>query len=197
MPKILPMWIIVFWNKAYEACGMSATPGPTPTAVHVQGEENAGEFPPPPAFPRCQAVVLACIDFQFVEPLHRFLGSRGLVGDFDLVGWPGGAVALGTADRAALLDAVALACDLHQPNELFLIVHHDCGRLGGSTSFAGRHAETATLDTALEIAHEVTAARFPELDIHTVRLGLDGSPALTDSLSNRDGRQVSAHGRTR
>ena len=129
--------------------------------------------------------MLACIDFRFVEPLHSFLGSRGLTRDFDLVSWPGGAVALGTADRAALLDAVALACDLHQPNELFLIVHHDCGRLGGSTSFAGHHAETATLETALDVALEVAAARFPNLDVHTIRLDLDGSPAFFDRPSDR------------
>ncbi len=163
---------------------MSATPKPTPPSRLVQGVENAGELlpPPPSAFPRCQAVVVGCIDFRFVEPMLSFLGSRGLAGAFDLISWPGGAVALGTADRVASLDAVALACDLHQPSELILIVHHDCGRLGGSTRFAGRFAEIDTLAAALDIAREVAAARFPQLDIYAVRLDLGGSPACIDTL---------------
>lgn len=175
---------------------MSATPKPPPPSRLVQGEENAGELPPSPpsAFPRCQAVVVGCIDFRFVEPQLNFLGSRGLAGDFDLISWPGGAVALGTADRVALLDAVALACDLHQPSELVLIVHHDCGRLGGSTSFAGRHAEIDTLDAALDIAREVAAARFPQLDIYAVRLDQVGSPTCIDALADRDHLKVLAHG---
>ena len=171
---------------------MNATPKPPPPSRLVQGEENAGELPPPPsAFPRCQAVVVGCIDLRFVEPQLNFLGSRGLAGDFDLISWPGGAVA---ADRVALLDAVALACDLHQPSELVLIVHHDCGRLGGSTSFAGRHAEIDTLDAALDMAREVAAARFPQLDIYAVRLDQVGSPTCIDALADRDHLKVLAHG---
>lgn len=186
-----PSPAIGFSEAAFHDVLMSDTPMPTPTTGHVHGEVSAGGFPPPPALPRCQAVVLACIDFRFVEPLYAWLRSHGLAGDFDLVCWPGGAVALGTADRAPLLDAVALACDLHQPTELLLVVHHDCGRLGGSASFPGRYAETATLNTALEMAGEVAANRFPDLVIHTLRLDLDGRPSFLDSL--REAWPASAH----
>jgi len=148
----------------------------------------------PSVFPGCRAVVLACTDVRFVEPLRSLLGSQGLAGDYDLVCWPGGALALTTPDRPALLDAVALAYDLHQPGELFLVVHHDCGRVGGSASFAGRQAETATLDTALAMAAESVAERFPQLRVRLARLDLDGTRAVINNFPGRDSPVVSLRG---
>lgn len=57
-----------------------------------------------PAPSRCRAVVLACVDSDAVEPLRSFLRSRDLTCDCDVVCWPGGALALTTPDRPALLD---------------------------------------------------------------------------------------------
>lgn len=78
--------------------------------------------------------------------------------------------------------AVVLACDLHQPSELFLVVHHDWGRVGGSASFPGRQAETATLDRALAMAAEAATERFPQLPVRLARLDLDGPRTVIDNL---------------
>ena len=117
--------------------------------------ENAG------ALGQCRAVVVSCIDYRFVEPLRHFLADHRLTGTVDLIAWPGGAAALTTPDRDALVDAIGLAFDLHDPAEILLVAHHDCGRLGGSVCFPGRQAEIATLDTALAMAEEIVADRFP------------------------------------
>lgn len=118
---------------------------------------------------RCRAVVLACIDYRFVEPLHRFLAAEGLIGAADVIAWPGGAVAMSTSDAAVLEEALAQACVLHDPQEVILIAHHDCGRIGGSSSFPGREAEIETLHTALALASEIVGERFPALTIRLVR----------------------------
>ena len=133
-----------------------------------------------PLTPRCRALVLSCIDYRFVEPLRRLLAGQGLTGAFDLVGWPGGAVSLTMADRLLVTEAMTIACELHDPDEVILTVHHDCGRLGGSARFAGRQAEIATLDTALVMAGEAVFERFPGLPVRLVRLDHDGRVALTD-----------------
>jgi len=73
---------------------------PTPGRL-LKGTE--GDVVSPGVLPGCQAVVLACIDVRFVEPLRSFLGSLGLAGDYDLVCWPGGALALTTPDRPVVL----------------------------------------------------------------------------------------------
>ncbi len=137
--------------------------------------QNAG------ALGQCRAVVVSCIDYRFVEPLRRFLADQRLTGTVDLIAWPGGAAALTTPDRDAVVDAIGLACKLHGPAEILLVAHHDCGRLGGSVCFPGRQAEIATLDTALAIAAEIVADRFPALRIRLVRLDLDGPPAVVET----------------
>ena len=134
----------------------------------------------PPETLRCRAIVLSCVDYRFVEPLRRVLADQGLAGAFDLVAWPGGAAALTTRDRPAITDAMVMVCELHNPDDIILAVHHDCGRLGGSARFAGRQAEIATLETALAMAGEVVVDHPPDLPIQLIRLDHDGSVSLTD-----------------
>ncbi len=130
------------------------------------------------AFGQCRAVVVCCIDYRFVEPLRRFLADHRLTGTVDLIAWPGGAAALTTPDRDALVNAIGLAFELHDPAEILLVAHHDCGRLGGSACFPGRQAEIATLDTALAMAAEIVVDRFPAIRVRLVRLDLYGPPAV-------------------
>ncbi len=82
--------------------------------------------------------------------------------------------------------AVALACDLHRPSELFLVVHQDCGRVGGSATFPSPQAETATVDTALVMAAESATERFPQLRVRLARLDLDGPRAVINNLPGHD-----------
>lgn len=133
----------------------------------------------------CRAVVVSCIDYRFVEPLRRFLADHRLTSTVDLIAWPGGAAALTTPDRDALVDTIGLACELHAPAEILLVAHHDCGRLGGSACFPGRQAEIATLDTALAMAAEIVADRFPALRVRLVRLDFDAPPAMVN-VPHRD-----------
>lgn len=134
--------------------------------------------------PRCRAVAVTCIDYRFVEPLRRFLHAEGLAGSADLIAWPGGAVAMSTSDADVLMGALTLACSLHDPQEVILVAHHDCGRLGGSGSFPGREAEIAALETALEAASEIVARDFPTLRIRLVRFDEHG-PVPVDVLQGR------------
>lgn len=123
---------------------------------------------------QCQAVVVSCSDYRSVEPVRRFLAGRGLTGTVDLIAWPGGAVALATADRDAIIATIRRTCESHRPTEIVLVAHHDCGRLGGSACFAGPQAEIATLETALTIAGEVVVEQFPSLRLHLVRFDSNG-----------------------
>ncbi|MFA5890284.1 MAG: carbonic anhydrase [Actinomycetota bacterium] len=120
--------------------------------------------------PRCRAVVLACIDFRFVEPLRRFLDDQGLTGDADLIGWPGGAAGMTTKDASSIEAALELAVALHEPSELILVAHHDCRRMGGSAAFPDQESENAMLHAALERAAEIVCGRFPSLAVRLIRI---------------------------
>lgn len=143
---------------------------------------------------QCQAVVVSCSDYRSVEPMRRFLARRGLTGAVELIAWPGGAVALATADRNAIVDTIRRACELHSPAEIVLVAHHDCGRLGGSACFAGPQAEIATLETALAIAGEVVAEQFPSLRPHLVCFDFHG-PRTVIAASRREVPAVPAGSR--
>lgn len=151
-----------------------------------QGEDQ-GTAEPAPA-DRCRAVVVTCIDYRFVEPLGDLLSQHGLRGQYDLLAWPGGAAAFTSPDRQPLIKAIALARELHSPSEVILVAHHDCGRLGGSARFPGPQAEIATLETALTIAGETVAGHFPTLDVHLVRLEMEGARSVGSASPARVAR---------
>ena len=134
------------------------------------GPTGAGTAPPPVAFvsmpsPACRHVVLTCMDFRFVEPLHRFLEAEGIAGDEDLLSWPGGAACLSLADeRERALDALALARKLHGCERVLLVTHEDCMRLGGSAMYADDLAERDALAAHLRRAAGEVRASIPDLE---------------------------------
>jgi hypothetical protein len=98
--------------------------------------------------PTCTHVVLACMDFRFVETLRRFLDAEGITGDADLLTWPGGAACLALdEERERALAALALATRLHRCERVLLVVHEDCMRLGG------RRRRVIVDDEAIADAH--------------------------------------------
>ena len=136
---------------------------------------------PQMSVPSCGHVVLTCMDFRFVEPLHHFLSADGLTGDVDVLAWPGGVACLelqDDADRAA--EALALAVHLHGCRHAILVTHEDCMRLGGSAVHGGSDAEGEVLDGYLRRAAERVRASSADMEVRLVRLTLDGGAIDVD-----------------
>lgn len=123
---------------------------------------------------RCRAMVLACTDVRADNLLHTRLASEGFADDYDLMSWPGGALALLTLDRPALLKAIAVECGLHRSSELLLVVHHDCHRLGGSSSFPGREMEPHASTRLSQVPPRRHGNIFPT--VLSARIGLSITP---------------------
>jgi len=128
----------------------------------------------------CRAILVTCIDYRIVGPLHGMLADRGLAGGVDVVSWPGGALRLGAEDGDAVFEAVAIADKLHAPEELVLATHHDCGWLGGSEQFVDVNAEAAYLDGRLDELAAAARERFPHLRVTRVRIDIDGNPHVVE-----------------
>ena len=90
---------------------------------------------PPSRGPR-RAVVVACSDHRFQEPLRDLLAAQGLLGRSEVLLWPGGSSALGGPDAAVILDAVEIAAG-PAPSRLVLVAHQDC-RVPGASVRASR-----------------------------------------------------------
>lgn len=157
---------------------MEASPGVWEAAVGEPPNPEGGERAEG-SYRRggCRAVVLACIGYRFVGPLHhRFPRREGLAGAADLLTWPGGALAPSTGDRDGLLDAIRVTWalhrpDLHRPEEATLTAHHGCGRIGRSRNFSGPESETSVLEAAPAMPAEAVREALPALRIRLVRFG--------------------------
>lgn len=79
---------------------------------------------PPTAGPR-RAVVLACSDHRYQEPLRDLVAAEGLLGRSELLLWPGGSSAIAGPDGTMILDALERAGG-HRPSRVILVAHQDC-----------------------------------------------------------------------
>ena len=111
---------------------------------------------------QCEALVVHCIDYRLQEFLNEWLKDNLPVRGFDRV-----AIAGGVYDVFYALRQVEIAVRLHQIKEVILINHEDCGAYGEAGNYA-RHK------TDLEEAERKIEALFPDLDVETYYLHLDG-----------------------
>ncbi len=129
-----------------------------------------------------EAMVLACIDPRMQEPVHTYLVSRGLIGEYSQFIFAGaaiGVVAPAFADwRKTFWDNLATSIDLHKIKKVIAIDHRDCGaaRIAyGESSIATPAAETETHRKALAEWRGEVSKRQPKLQIETMLMALDGS----------------------
>lgn len=103
----------------------------------------------------CKALVVHCIDYRFVDLQKDFLAKLGYQGEYDLLTVPGAA-----KNVHRLEEWISLALKLHNPKELFIIDHEDCGAYGEDNSFA-------THKKHLDQAKEDLMNKYPEIKINT------------------------------
>lgn len=79
----------------------------------------------PSQFP-CEAIVLACCDFRYQEPLRNLMAEEGLLGKAELILLPGGASALAGRDGGRILAALEMVSSWRGPRRVLLVAHHGC-----------------------------------------------------------------------
>jgi hypothetical protein len=72
------------------------------------------------------AVVLACSDHRHQPGLQRFLADRGLLGNAELLLWPGGGPALAGPHREALFEVLGQVLRRAKGGRLILVSHSGC-----------------------------------------------------------------------
>lgn len=120
---------------------------------------------------RCRALVISCIDFRVQSAVRAYLEESGLGNDFDLmtVGGVARPFVVNTAgSREFLLHQIDVSRRLHDPCEVVLIPHEDCGTYGGTPAFASRAEEFDRYREDVARATELILARHPDLKVTTV-----------------------------
>jgi carbonic anhydrase len=108
------------------------------------------------------AVVIHCIDFRLQKYLDLWLQNKLGYCNYDRVSLAGGVF-----DFSTVLGQVEIAKKLHEINRVILINHEDCGAYGAVGNYERHKAD-------LEEAERKIKALFPDLDVETNYLHLDG-----------------------
>jgi carbonic anhydrase len=108
------------------------------------------------------AIVVHCIDFRFQRYLDPWLQERFGHGNYDRVSLAGGVF-----DFYTILKQVEISNRLHKIKKVILVNHENCGAYGPEGNYE-RHKSD------LEEAERKIEALFPNLDVETYYLHLDG-----------------------
>lgn len=80
----------------------------------------------PPTEQPCEAVVLACTDHRYMEPLRALLAEQGILDRSELLLWPGGGPAVSGPEGERLLHAMAELRERHGASRVLVVGHQDC-----------------------------------------------------------------------
>jgi len=111
----------------------------------------------------CETLVVHCIDYRLQGFLNKWLESNLPAQSYDRV-----AIAGGVNDVFYVIRQVDVAVRLHSIRKVLLINHEDCGAYGAEGNY-GRHKSD------LQEAERKIKALFPDLDVETFYLHLDGA----------------------
>lgn len=109
------------------------------------------------------ALVIHCIDLRFQESIQKFLESKGAIGKFDRIAWPGT-----SKDLETVLKAAEVSFRLHEPGKVVLIEHEDCGAYGEDNSESVHKEKAESLAGKLKELH-------PDVEVEIRMAMLDGS----------------------
>jgi DNA-binding Lrp family transcriptional regulator len=112
--------------------------GDRPLRGHATGPHEVGDLlhafvressAGPERGPR-RAVVLACSDHRFQQPLRNLLAAEGLLARAEVFLWPGGSAALGGPDGPRIVEAMVRAVGTESPPRVVLVAHQGCHARG-------------------------------------------------------------------
>jgi len=115
---------------------------------------------------KAQAAVITCIDFRFQEMIEEDLEKRHLNGNCDRISWPGA-----SKDHDKVLETTALSIRLHDPDQVYIYEHQDCGAYGPNNSVETHRQNASHLAASLR---EVK----PTLEVTTLIATFEGIKPL-------------------
>lgn len=94
---------------------------------------------------KAQTLIIQCIDLRFQEAVDEDLKKRQLFGKFDRIAWPGA-----SKDFDNVKNAASVSLRLHDPNEIIIYEHEDCGAYGEDNSNTTHETNAEKLAEALK-----------------------------------------------
>ncbi|MBD3328928.1 hypothetical protein GF357_00325 [Candidatus Dojkabacteria bacterium] len=147
---------------------------------------------------KAKATVLTCGDYRIQETVHRWLAENGYFGKSDEI-----IVFGGTRDLVKPLDddhfeyllrQLELSVEMHDPDEILLIDHQDCGGYGiDATIECGQDLQDDKRchERFSALAKELIEARFPDRAVKCCYVDLPGSVSqINFDEASVEGREI-------
>jgi carbonic anhydrase len=129
-----------------------------------------------------EAMVLSCIDPRFQKPVFRYLGGRGLKGQYSKFTVAGAAIGVVAPAfkkwHQTFWDNLEASVQLHAITKVIAIDHRDCGAAKiayGKDKLATPELETETHRTAMAEFRKMVGEKQPKLAVETYLMAKDGS----------------------
>jgi len=100
------------------------------------------------------------MDWRLGKPMKEYQEREGILGICDEPGAAGG-----VQDMDFALRQLAISVKLHNPNEVILVNHTDCGAYGGSEAFGSAEEEYKFHVKELKKARGAVLVKYPSLKV--------------------------------
>ena len=127
-------------------------------------------------------LLVSCVDFRFRCEIDRLMRDvLHLSGDYDEIVLPGSSLSL--VEKAypywgkTLEEVIGILQNIHQIKRVIFLDHRDCSAyrlIKGAESVCTKELETIAHAEVFREVREIMKIRFPELQIFTLLIGLDG-----------------------
>lgn len=94
---------------------------------------------------KAQALIIQCIDLRFQQTIDLDISAKNLTGKFDRISWPGA-----SKDLTNVKAACQVSLRLHDPDEILIYEHEDCGAYGTDNSLETHKANAQKLAEKLK-----------------------------------------------
>jgi len=94
---------------------------------------------------KAKLLVIHCIDLRFQVAIDEDVKKQVKYGEFDRIAWPGASI-----DFENVKNASEVSLKLHNPNEIIIYEHEDCGAYGQDNSLNTHKTNAQKLSSALK-----------------------------------------------
>ena len=115
---------------------------------------------------KTEALAIHCIDFRFQDQIQEHLEYVQSLKDFDRISWPGASKDFDNVSRAA-----DISLKLHDPDQVYIYEHEDCGAYGKNNSEETHPKNAYKLKVFLQ-------EKKPSVKVTTLIVTFDGIKAL-------------------
>lgn len=130
---------------------------------------------------KAKAVILTCMDFRFQKMIQKWLQENNYLGTTDEIIVAGATrdivKPLNNSHKEYLLRQLELSVKLHDPDEIILLDHQDCGGYAQDQTIPlGLDYETdkESHKATSKIAKDIISSLYPNKTIRTLYINFDG-----------------------